>query len=294
MKIALTVSNINDLKSYIKETNTDIYIIGNELYANRLPGSFTMEDIEEANKLIKSNHKEIYINTNLIIHDNDLKKVNDYLDFLKPLKVDGIIFGDLAIYKYAKQKEMEDLLIYNPDTLNTNLFDPIFWNKKGIKGLTIAKEIVKEELIEIADHSKIETSIVGHGHLNMFHSRRPLIENFLQYNEQESQEYINNRNLHLIEENRNESYPVFQDNHGTHIFRPKIMLAYNEIIELSNHLDVFIVDSILKDKQYIINTINNYQNILNGDIKDTNSLSTQYENDHDSGFLYKKTVFDKY
>lgn len=294
MKIAITVSNLVDLKTYLKETKTDIYIIGNEVYANRLPGSFSIEDMKTAVELIKSYNKEVYINLNLIIHNEDLEKLNGYLDYLKELSVHGIIFGDLAVYMYAKKKQLTHVLIYNPDTLNTNLYDPIFWDKKDIKGLTIAKEIVKDEIIEICDNSSMEISIIGHGHLNMFHSRRPLIENFLEYNEEESKKYINNRNLHLIEETRNESYPVFQDLHGTHIFREKCLMSFNEIKELSEHVDVFIIDSILKDSTYIVEIVDIYHKILDNKIQDTIELTKQYSKDHDSGFLHKKTVYDKY
>jgi putative protease len=294
MKFAITVASQADLEKYLKETNTDIYIIGNEAYANRLPGSFELEDMKHAVELIQSHKKEVYVNLNLLIHDTDLQMVNEYLDFVKELDVDGVLFGDIAVYMYAKRKNLTHLLIYNPDTLNTNLYDPLFWNEKGIKGLTVAKEIIKDEVIEICKNSKIEVSIIGHGHLNMFHSRRPLIENFLLYNEEEYKEYINNRNLHLIEQTRDESYPVFQDVHGTHIFREKSLMYFNEIKEISKYLDVFIIDSIFKDFEYTIEVVNTYHKILNNEIIDPNEVTKQYLENHDSGFIYKKTVYDKY
>ncbi len=294
MLFAITVANHKDLENYLKETKSDIYIIGNDKFANRLPGSFSLEELKTAVKLIKLYNRQVYINLNLIIHDVDLKGVYEYMEYIKTLEVDGIIFGDLAVYNYAKKLDMSQLLIYNPDTLNTNLYDPEFWAKKKIKGITVSKEIVKEELIDICKNSDIEISIIGHGYLNMFHSRRPLIENFLKYNEKDYKEYINNRNLHLVEEIRNESYPVFQDQHGTHIFRDKSMMAYNEIRELNKHLNVFIIDSIFKDSKDVVEAYNNYFRILDSQDVNSEEISEKYLEDHDSGFLYKKTVYDKY
>lgn len=293
MKIALTVGSNENLLDYLKDTQTDIYIIGNERFANRLVGSFDNDQMIEAIKQIKLHHKEVYINMNLIVHHDDLEPVKDYLSFLQGLEIDGIIFGDTSIYNYGKQLNLLDKLIYNPQTLNTNIYDPIFWEKKQIKGLTISNEIIKEEIKEICNESNILTSYYGHGYLNMFHSRRPLIENFLKYNKKDYEEYVNNRKLHLIEEIRNESYPIFQDDKGTHIFRDKIMMSYNEIIEFQTYLDIFIIDSILCDKSYIINTVNNYSLILQGNL-DSKELSNSLLDTHDSGFLYKKTVYDKY
>ena len=232
---------------------------------------------------------------NLIIHNSDLVEVNNFLDTIKTLKVDGIIFGDLGLYTIAKRKGMEHLLIYNPETLNTNYYDPTFWSKKGIKGIIISKEITLQDIRNISLNKRVEIGLVGHGHLNMFHSRRPLISNFFKYNHQESKEYVKNRNLRLVEELRDEAYPVFQDEHGTHIFREKSMESYKEIIELSEALDFFIIDAIFKDTTYLLSTVANYSNILKtNDNVLANKISENIMENHDSGFLYKKTVYDKY
>ena len=72
------------------------------------------------------------------------------------------------------------------------------------------------------------------------------------------------------------------------------MMSYNEIKELGNHLDIFIIDGVLKDTDYMIETINNYYRILHTEGNILKDIVNQYVEDHDSGFLYKKTVYDKY
>lgn len=293
MKFAVTpfsIESINDLCNH----GADIFVVGTEEFSNRLAHSFTMDEIETLVTVIHQREKEVYISANMIVHHSDLEKIESFLGEMKKLEVDGIIFGDLAVYQIAKRLEIQHLLIYNPETLNTNYFDPIFWDKKGIKGLTISKEITLDDIKKIAEKSTIEISIIGHGHLNMFHSRRPLIENFFKYNKDSFEQYIENRNLKLVEEIRDEAYPIFQDIHGTHIFRDKALESYQEIITLSKIIDVFIVDGIFKDTNYMIETMKNYQLILqNNDPLQATNISKHYESDHDSGFLYKKTVYDK-
>jgi putative protease len=71
------------------------------------------------------------------------------------------------------------------------------------------------------------------------------------------------------------------------------MKSFDEIIEFSKTLDVFIIDSILLEKSYIIKTVNHYYDILSGKIT-VSDLGEEYHSLHDSGFLYKKTVYDKY
>ncbi len=295
MKIAVTLFDVSSI-TRLSEVGADIFIIGNKQYANRLVSSFSTIELTEANNLIKSLNKEIYISLNLIAHNEDLRKIEEFLDFVMKLNVDGIIFGDLSVYILAKKRGIEGLLIYSPETLNTNYYDPVFWENKGIKGLTISKEITLEDITIIAKNSNIDISLIAHGHLNMFHSRRPLIENFLKYTGSEYNNFLDNRNLKLVEEIRNESYPVFQDSHGTHIFRDKSLESYQEVKDLNEILDIFIIDGIFKDTSYLIETTSNYKSLLNSKnhYKKAKKLSQLYEKDHDSGFLYKKTVYVKY
>ena len=295
MKLAVTPFNLTSIKE-LSDNGADIFIIGNEQYANRLVYSFSNEEIREASKLIKSINKEIYINLNLIVHNNDLESIHEFLILIKELNVDGIIFGDLGVYQLAKKLNIESKLIYNPETLNTNYYDPVFWKNKDILGLTISKEITIEDIAIIANNSDIEISLIGHGHLNMFHSRRPLIENYFKYTNSEYENYIENRNLRLIEEIRDESYPIFQDSHGTHIFRDKSLESFQEVNKLKDILDIFIIDGIFKDTTYLLETLKNYKELLLlPDYKEKAlEISKLYEKDHDSGFLYKKTVYVKY
>ena len=291
MRIAVTPIELISIKE-LSLNGTDIFIIGNKLFGNRLANSFSTIEITEANSIIKSLNKEIYIVMNMIVHNDNLKSLKEFLDFVKGLAVDGIIFGDLAVYQLAKNIGIENLLIYSPETLNTNYYDPIFWNRQGIKGLTISKEITLEDIKQISKDKLIEISLIGHGHLNMFHSRRPLVENFFKYTNKEYKEYIENRNLKVVEEIRNESYPIFQDNHGTHIFRDKSLESFKEVNTLSDYLDIFIIDGIFKDSKYLNKTVKYYKNLLENK-GNAEEISKLYEGDHDSGFLYKKTVYDK-
>lgn len=294
MNIVVTLQSITDIER-LSEAGTDVFVIGNDEFANRLLSSFSNEEISQASTMIKALNKKLYINANLIVHNKDLDKMNEHLEFIKSLDVDGIIFGDIATYVLAKKLSIENLLIYNPETLNTNLYDPVFWNDKGIKGIVISKELTLIDILTITKSSPIETGIIGHGHLNMFHSRRPLIENYFKHADKEYDEYIENKSLRLVEEKRDEAYPVYQDKHGTHIFREKSTQSFNEIIELSESLNDFYIDGLFKDSEYLVGVVNDYKNIIKKNNLDfTKEISKKYQENHDTGFLYKKTVYDKY
>ncbi len=293
MKLAVTPFSVASIPDLIT-AGADIIIAGNGKFANRLTKSFSEMELQEIRDFTKAHQTLFYVQVNRIVHNEHLSDIEQFLDFLFQLDVDGIIFGDLAVYQIAKRKQKEHLLIYNPETLNTNYYDAVFWGKKGLKGLTISKEIPLDDMALFQQHTTIELSLIGHGYLNMFHSRRPLIENFFKYKEEDYNQYVNNRNLRLVEEIRNEAYPVFQDDHGTHIFRDKIMMSYQDINVIKDLIDVFIIDGIFKATKYLIETIRNYRSVLNHfDPTKAETLTKSIDSDHDTGFLHKKTVYDK-
>ncbi|QMS85616.1 peptidase U32 family protein [Candidatus Xianfuyuplasma coldseepsis] len=293
MKLAVTPFNVASVPALL-EAGADIIIAGNGHFANRLTTSFSNIELREIREITKNQNKELYIQVNMIVHNKDLEELKLHLSFLMDLDVDGIIFGDIAVLQIAREHHFEEKLIYNPETLNTNYYDAIFWQRKGIKGITIAKEIPLEDMRAFHEQSTIELSLIGHGHLNMFQSRRPLIENYFKYNQEDHRQYIENRNLRLVEEIREESYPIFQDDHGTHIFRDKVMASYEEIDALKDLVDVFIIDGIFKDTAYIKETIQHYRFLLDHpNSKKAKQFAKQYQDDHDTGFLHKKTTYEK-
>ncbi|MCF7926801.1 MAG: U32 family peptidase [Candidatus Izimaplasma sp.] len=293
MKLAVTPNHF-DMCPNLLEAEADILIMGNTKFSNRLPYSFTLDEIKDVITLAHSNNKEVYITINIIVHNDLLIDIDHYLNKLKELDIDGLIFSDLSVYELAKKHNLIKYLIYHPETLNTNYYDPIFWEKEGIKSIIISKEITLDNLRIISRESTLPIGYIGHGYLNMFHSRRPLIENFFKYNNEEYQQFINNRNLTLIEQKRQESYPIFQDEHGTHIFREKPMKSFRELQALQTMLDFLIIDGIFLSTDDIVQATKDYHTLLTNNNQQTlNDIDDQYP-EHDKGFLYKKTVYDKY
>ncbi len=287
MKFAVTAFNLEHAKELLNN-KADIVILGNEKFANRIVNSFSMEEIKELSNYAIDNCKEVYINVNAIMHANDLDLVRNYLIELKEINVSGIIFSDVGVYSIAKKLNMESKLIYDPETLNTNYYDTIFWNNQGIKMVMISKEITLDDLSVISEKKELPISIKGHGYFTMFHSKRTLITNFFKYENKDYDQYNNNHDLTIIEEIRDEEYPILEDEKGTHIFRANIACAYNEIKELSSIVDVFFIDGIFTGKEYVNEVLHNYKGILNDEM-----IMSEMPKKHDSGFLYKKTVYIK-
>ncbi|MFW5865458.1 MAG: peptidase U32 family protein [Candidatus Izemoplasmataceae bacterium] len=289
MKLAVTLNHIDSLNILLKK---DIHaiIIGLSNFAQRLETTFDIETITRLVNDIKAHDKAVYISMNILIHDDFVPALYEALDALKNLSIDGILFADLAVYMAAKERNLSHLLIYYPETYVTSLDDVTFWHNQKIKAVILARELTLDDIEYIIKNSVLPIMTVGHGYLNMFHSRRALVENYFLYTKDQDPNAVkDSKNLTLIEEKRNEKLKIIQDEFGTHIFRSKPLHSFKVLNVLRNHLDTLIIDTTFFNGDESIKIIDDYLKALNNQDIDL----SYYEKTHDEGFYYKKTVLKK-
>jgi putative protease len=288
MKLAVTLNQIEALEAYLNKP-IDAIIIGLKDYAQRIENTFDSETIKDTVLAIKAHDKNVYISMNIIMHDHQIEGLYEALNVLKTLPIDGILFADLAVYMAAESLKMTDLLIYYPETYVTSLEDCLFWHQQKIKAVILARELTLDDITMIAKKSPVPTFVVGHGYLNMFHSRRPLVENYFKYTHDQDPEAVKHKKtLTLVEEKRSESYKVIQDGFGTHVFRAKPLESLS-VLEALTDLDTLIIDTAFIDASETLTIIDDYVKKINGEQVDISF----YEKTHDQGFYFKKTVLKK-
>jgi U32 family peptidase len=286
-------------------TDADAFIIGEAAYSLRLPYYFTHQELIEAIALIKHNKQKVYVAVNKIIHEYELEQVEQYLAKISQYEVDGFIFGDLSVYRMAKRLNLTHQLIYNPETYVTNYESVNFYSRKGIKRVSIAKEITLEDIKEIGLHTKMEIEILGHGALNMFHSKRDLVTNYFKFIKYDEPTHFQNQELYLIEEKRQEEkYPILEDQNGTHIFSGSDLCTID-------YLDVFIesgmtsirIDGFLKNDHVLKEIVSVYRQAINDYINNKEKYQSNKQayletlkgiegiRPFNTGFLFKKTVY---
>lgn len=290
MKFLVTFQDSKNIDLLI-EAGVDGFVFQNDLITPRPTSSMELEQMTKVIIYCKKNDKIVYLQLTLMMHEMHIDAVRDFLIWAKDNTIDGILFADVGVYQLAKEVGVEHLLIYQPGTLTTNTFDGTFWQNLGIKGVFVAREITKKDILRF-DNQSFLIGMIGHGYLNMFHSRRPLISNFMKYQEEEPLP-LRQTNLTLIEEKRNESYKVVENEQGTHIFRSMPMQSFGQVKELSTVLDIFMVEGLFESDEVIASIVKDYKSVLkNADLLE--SVLEKYENSHDTGFLFKETVYNEF
>jgi putative protease len=285
MKILTTLYNIDHIDLL---NHADGFLIGNDAYGTRLTHSFSIDEIKEA--IDKTHHlnKSLFLVANQMFDDAMVSSFKTWIKNFELDKITGIIVADVGSY-YALQKEgLGDKVIYNPETLMTNYYDFNFLVPTGIFGVFIAKEITLEDIKIIANKKQTKLFMVGHGHLNMFYSKRQLINNYMDFIHQENNLH-NKQTLKIIEEKRSESpYPILEDQGGTHVFRSEVFDSLDYLDELKPYVDYLVIDSIFKDDQYAKEMIDMYKGLPS---LSKEEIQRKYDETWDHGFFFKKTIY---
>ena len=227
-------------------------------------------DIDKLDKIDFKN-KEIFLNMNKLMHNNDLEYLRYAMNKIKDRDV-RILFYDMAVYKIAVYYDMVDKLVIYQDHLNASVLSNRFYLKRGITGSYITSDITKEELLEIKKNSGMEIFFLGYGYAPIFYSRRYLVSNYLKYINEDN----DSNNYHIISDTGNK-YIIDEEKYGTTIYT-------EEPINLLNYLDE------LKEIDYLVLRSNKIDDDSFNKMVDKFINREKIDNEY-IGFFNKKTIY---
>ncbi len=281
MNLAVTYDHESTLKAQ-KEAGADIVIVGVERFSMRMKSPLSLEALEGVVKAAHACGMACWANLNAPIHEPDLDMLKTTLNEVLATDIDKVLFADLAVFNVAGKAT--NRLIYHPDTYATDLGDSLFFAREGIGGIVAGRELTIDA-IETMSEGPLPVVIVGHGHLPMFHSRRPLVEHYVEHTGDATPDTIKTKKtLTLVESTREEAYPIVQDGFGTHVFRAKPTASFAVLERLKNVVDTLVVDGLWFSPDVVLDTLSDYRASLSG-------KAPRQSYDHcDTGFYDKRTV----
>ncbi len=269
----------------LSQMGIDAFLLDTKLSTKKI-ANYNLDDLDGIIRRLSKTKKAIYVLVNKMIHEQDLQDLDILMRYLKTVPIQGILASDMTVYVVAKEYGLDHLIIYQPGTYNTNTYDLAYFNDLKIKGITLSKEITLAEIEKIANKEHhIELSLIGHGYLDMFYSKRKLLTNYARHKHLNKVELKDNYLLRLEEEIRkDEFYPILEDDAGTHIFRSKKLWSFSEFSELTEIIDEMFIERIFLDDEEYYEAIKAYKNeALRPD------FIAKYASEYDSNFYYLYT-----
>lgn len=229
IKIISTVESIEQAQKLL-EAGVDELYFGQDEFGLRLPNSFNRLDQEKLTKMAHEKGKTVSIAVNAILHNEDIEKLPEYLEFLKSIEVDSITVGDPGAIHIMRKNNLFIPFRYDAQVMVTNSRQINFWKDRGAIEAVIAREIPKDELKVLLNNAQIPVEVLVYGATCIQQSRRPLLKNYFNYIKR-FDSYGKERGFFISDPNDSTThYSVYQDINGTHTFA-------NNDIDMSMHLD---------------------------------------------------------
>ena len=305
-ELLVTPLTVNDILP-LMEAGADAFVVGEQRYGLRLAGEFNREDVQKAIELAHSKGKKVYVAMNAIFHNEKIAELSDYIQFVSAAKADAIIFGDPAVLMTAREIAPEMKLHWSTETTGTNWFTCNYWGQKGAKRAVLAREINMDAIVETKENAEVEIEVQVHGMSCMFQSKRSLLGNYYEYQGKvlEVENRNMEKNMFLHDKERENKYPIFEDENGTHIMSPSDICIIDELQEmLEAGVDSFKIDGILKSSEYILAVTKAYREAIDLFSEDPDAYEDKKDEllavieeiqpanrSLDTGFYFKETVY---
>lgn len=305
-ELIISAGSSDEVRTFLF-AGADAVEVGEAGFGLRLSGNVTLSDLAELVPWVHEQGKKIYVSVNAIIENEQIPALYDYVKRLGELQVDGILFGDPAVLMAAKEAAPHLKLHWNAEMTSTNYVTADYWGTKGASRVVLARELNMDEVLEFKQHCSLEVQVQVHGITNIYHSKRRLVDSYLEHRGVPFTEgdAAASRELYLIEQERqDERYPIYQDSRGTHIMSSDDMCMLEHLNELiDGGLDCFKIEGMMKTLEYNETVVRNYRAAIDAYTADPESYEFRQdwldeikrlqdpERELSYGFFFKDQVY---
>jgi putative protease len=312
-ELLATASSLGEIEA-LAAAGADAFVIGEARYGMRQPGEFSLEAIKEAVRITASRGIRIYAAVNNLMDNAVLPSLPGYIKALAEAGTTGIVFGDPAVLMAARAEAPQLKLHWNAEMTSTNYATAEYWGRRGASRVVLARELNMDQVVEVKANTKLEVEVQVHGMTNIYHSKRNLVQSYLEHQTQSgSRMELSERGsspeaenaLFLIEEERpDERFPIYEDANGTHIMSSDDVCMLENLHELMEAgIDSLKVEGLLKPLPYNEAVIRAYRKVIDAYMADPIGYRFQDEwldpirslqdphRELSYGFFYKEQVY---
>lgn len=157
----------------------DAVYIGGKNYSLRANAiNFTNEEIKEATKFAHSLNKKVYVTVNIVLHDENIDGLKEYLLFLDSVNVDAVIVSDIYIMNLWKELNLKMELHVSTQASTLNKETALFYKELGASRVVLAREASEADIKEIKDYTGLDLEVFIHGAMCTSISGRCIMSNY--------------------------------------------------------------------------------------------------------------------
>ncbi len=263
--------NLEKLKVAVLYGADAVFIGGKEFSLRSLASNFPIPDIIEAVNFAHSHGAKVHVTCNIVLHNENLDGIKEYLKALDNARVDAIIVADIDIMMIAKSLNpgFEIHVSTQMSTLNSEAIG--FYHQLGMDRVVLGRETSYDDLKDIMEKSPVDIEYFIHGAMCINYSGRCMLSNYFS---------ARDANRGGCSQSCRWYYDLFQDGNQLNTAQmppfsmsSKDMCLINEIpklIELG--VDSFKIEGRMKSIHYIATVVSTYRKLIDAYCQDPDNF----------------------
>jgi putative protease len=305
-ELHISAGTVEEVRRYV-EAGADAISVGEHRFGMRLPGEVTLKDLSDLIPWCHERGVKVYVMVNKIMNNELLPLLPDYLRQVKELGADAAIFGDPAVLIAVRRAAPGLPLHWNAEMTSTNYETAKYWGSRGSKRVVLARELNLDETLEIKNKlASMEVQVQVHGITNIYHSKRSLVTNYEEHQgrAQDTSKGLDDGLFLIEQERKDERYPLYEDENGTHIMSSDDICMLENLHELiEGHIDSLKLEGLLKSPEYNETVVKSYRHAIDAFCADPEHYQFQEQwldairelqdprRELTYGFFYKEQVY---
>ncbi len=267
MELLAPAGDKNKLIMAINYGADAVYMASKRYGLRTFATNFDMEELKWATDYVHSFGKKIYITVNIIPHDSDLDGLDEYIAQLDQIGVDAVIVADLGVINIVKRVAPKLDIHVSTQANITNTETALFYASLGVKRIILARELSLDEIRQMRQRlpKDVEIEAFCHGAMCISYSGRCLLSTFMTGRDANRGACVQacRWQYEINEVNKNEKYPIEEDQKGTYILNSQdmCMIKYLDQLEDAGIASIKI-EGRMKSEYYVANITNAYRMAL--------------------------------
>jgi U32 family peptidase len=160
LELLAPISTFTMLHTAIEAGADAVYFGLKDLNMRHTGKNFTIKDLDKIQKICAPKKIKKYLTLNVIIYNNELKKVEQIIKKVKG-KVDAIICWDLAVIGLCRKHKIPFHISTQASV--SNIEAAKFYKSLGAERVVLARELNLKQIKEIKKKAKVTTECFAHG-----------------------------------------------------------------------------------------------------------------------------------
>lgn len=244
-----------------------VYLASTRFGLRTFAGNFDLESLKWAVEYAHERNVKIYVTVNIIPHESDLEDLPQYISFLDSIHVDALICADLGVISIVRRIAPNMPIHVSTQANITNSESAKVFISMGVKRLILAREMTLEEIKRLRNNipEDIELEAFVHGAMCISYSGRCLLSNFFTNRDANRGSCVQAcRWEYAIREiNKDQEYPIEEDERGTYILNSKDLCMIEHLDKLKAvGVDSVKIEGRMKTEYYVANIVNAYRTAI--------------------------------